>query len=61
MENKTFKVLVEGMSIKEGMMYGYTETNKLINFKGDNSLIGKLVDVKVLDAKSFSLDGELVE
>ena len=61
MLNKEYLVLVEGESTKEGMMFGYTETNKLVNFKGDSSLVGKIVNVKILDAKSFSLDGELVE
>ncbi len=59
--NKEEKVLVEGPSSKENELFGYTETNKLVNFKGDVSLIGKIVKVKILDAKSFSLDGELVE
>ena len=61
MLNKTYKVLVEGESIKEGMLFGYTETNKLVNFKGNKDNIGKIVDIKILDAKSFSLDGEIVE
>ena len=61
MVNKKYKVLVEGLSNKEDMVYGYTETNKLVNFKGNTSLIGKIVNVKIVDAKSFSLDGELVE
>ena len=61
MLNKTYKVLVEGESIKEGMLFGYTETNKLVNFKGNKDTIGKIVDIKILDAKSFSLDGEIVE
>ena len=61
MLNKTFLVLVEGESNKKGMVFGYTETNKLVNFKGNIDLIGKIVKVKILDAKSFSLDGELVE
>ncbi len=60
MLNKTYKVLVEGESIKEGMLFGYTETNKLVNFKGNKDNIGKIVDIKILDAKSFSLDGEIV-
>ncbi len=59
--NTIQKVLVEGLSNKDGELFGYTETNKLVNFKGDASLIGKIVNVKILDAKSFSLDGELVE
>ena len=61
MLNKEYLILVEGESNKKGMMFGYTETNKLVNFKGNKDLIGKIVNVKILDAKSFSLDGELVE
>ena len=61
MLNKIYNVLVEGESSKEGMMFGYTETNKLINFPGDLELIGKIIPVKIIDAKSFSLDGEIVE
>ena len=61
MEGKTYKVLVEGDSIKEDELFGYTETSKLVNFKGNRDLIGKVVDVKITSAKSFSLDGEVVE
>ena len=59
--NTTQLILVEGISSKEGEMFGYTETNKLVNFKANSDLIGKIVKVKITDAKSFSLDGELVE
>ena len=60
--NKKFREIInEGLSNKDGMMYGYTETNKLVNFKGTRDLVGKIVTVKITDAKSFSLDGELVE
>lgn len=61
MEGKIYKVLVEGDSIKENELFGYTETSKLVNFKGDRNLIGKIIDVKITEAKSFSLDGEIVE
>ena len=61
MLNTEYEVLVEGLSNKEDMLYGYTETNKLVNFKGNTDLIGEIVTVKIIDAKSFSLDGELVE
>ena len=61
MLNNNYKVLVEGISNKEDMLYGYTETNKLVNFKGNTDLIGEIVTVKIIDSKSFSLDGELVE
>ena len=59
--NKVENVLVEGESTKEGNLFGYTETNKLVNFPGDKSLIGKILKVKIIDAKSFSLDGEIFE
>ncbi len=61
MEGKTYKVLVEGDSIKENELFGYTETSKLVNFKGNRDLIGKIIPVKIVEAKSFSLDGEIVE
>ena len=59
--NTTQLVLTEGLSSKEGELFGYTETNKLVNFKGDLGSVGKIVKVKIIDAKSFSLDGEQVE
>ena len=61
MLNNQYLVLIEGESTKEGMLFGYTETNKLVNVKGDINNIGKIVNVKIVDAKSFSLDGEIVE
>lgn len=61
-EGKTVKVLVEGESKKDpDILAGYTEKNKLVNFKGPKSAIGKIVDVKITEAKTWSLDGEMVE
>ena len=59
MIGKKVKVLVDGISDKKGMIYGYTETNKLINFSGSPDLIGKIVQVEVTNAKTWSLDGKL--
>lgn len=57
--NKTLKVLVDGPSKKNPhVLTGYTETNKVVNFPGDESLIGRIVDVKIVGVKSFSLEGE---
>ena len=59
---KTIKVLVEGVNTngKDGM-YGYTDTNKLVNFLGSTDLTGKIINVKITDAKTWSLDGEIDE
>ena len=57
--NKTVPVLILDHSEKDPKkLYGYTDTMKLVNVTGDDSLIGKIVDVVITDAKSFSLDGE---
>ncbi len=57
---KVVEVLVNGISEKDNnKVYGYTDTMKLVNIVGGNELIGKIVQVKITDAKSFSLDGEI--
>ena len=62
LEGSVLKVLVEGNSSKSNMYYGYSETNKLINFTSNKDItIGDIVDVKIVSAKTWSLDGELVE
>ena len=61
MLNKTVKVLVEGPSDKNDMLMGYTDTNKLVNLKGPNDIIGQIVDVKITNIKTWSLDGEYVK
>lgn len=53
-------VLIEGESQKDNsMVAGYTDTMKLVNVKADKSSIGKIIDVKITDAKTWSLDGEI--
>lgn len=60
--NQTVPVLVLGESEKDPTkVYGYTDTMKLVNVKAPKNTIGKIIDVKITDAKSFSLDGEINE
>ena len=59
--NKIVPVLIEGYSEKDkSMLMGYTDTMKLVNVKGAENNIGKIVDVKITDVKTFSMDGEIV-
>lgn len=60
--NQTVKVLLEETSKKdENMLVGYTETMKLVNVKADKKYIGKIVDVKITDVKTWSMDGTIVK
>lgn len=54
------EVLVEGISDKKNNYFGYTDTNKLINFTGENVEIGSIIKVKITDAKTWSLDGRAI-
>ena len=57
---KSYEVLVEGPSKNNEDFYmGRTRGGKLVNFKGDDSMVGKLLKVKILKANSFSLIGEI--
>ena len=57
---KVVPVLIEGESQKDNsLVAGYTDTMKLVNVKADKSSIGKIINVKITDAKTWSLDGEI--
>lgn len=58
---KIEKVLIEGTSEKDNnKVFGYTETMKLVNVTNAQDKIGQIIDVKITEAKSFSLDGEAI-
>lgn len=58
MLNTIQKVLITGVSEKDpNKVCGYTENMKLVNVEADKNTIGQIIDVKITEAKSFSLDG----
>lgn len=60
--NEVVDVLIEGPSEKDEKLYsGYTDTMKLVNVKCDKEDIGKIIKVKIKEAKTWSLDGEKYE
>ena len=60
--NKTVRVLVTGVSEKDdSKVCGYTENMKLVNVEAPKSVINKIINVKITEAKSFSLDGVMTE
>ena len=53
-------VLVEGVSKSdEGCVTGRNPQNKIVNFPGDASLTGTIVNVKISEAGTFSLVGKM--
>lgn len=58
-KGKIVKVLIEGIGEK-GNLIGYTETMKLVNIDGDESNIGKIINAKITDIKTWSMDGKIV-
>ena len=62
LEGKTLEILVEGPSKNdENKLTGRSRSGKLVNFPGDKSLVGELVNVKIIKSKGFSLEGEIIK
>ena len=54
-------VLVDGVSkTNPDMLSGRTDGGKIVNFVGDESLVGEYVKVKITKPKQWSLEGELI-
>ena len=61
-QGQIVEVLVEGESKKNSdILAGYTRKNKLVNFKGPKSAIGNIVKVKIIQTKTWTLDGEMIK
>ena len=53
------KVLVEGTSKNnEAMLTGRTDSNKVVIFEGDKSLIGNIVELEIVSEHMWYLKGE---
>ncbi len=56
------RVLVEGPSRKDpAQLAGRTENNRVVNFAGDPTLIGRFVDLTIVEALPNSLRGRLLD
>lgn len=60
-QDQVVRVLIEGESKKDpNVLSGYTEKNKLVNVRAPKEYIGKIVDVRITETRTWSLIGELV-
>lgn len=60
LENQAVEVLVEGQSKTDSeRLTGRTRTNRIVVFEGEKHLVGKLLQVVVREARTFTLYGEL--
>ena len=56
----TQKILVDGYSKNDKeTLTGRTDTNKVVNFKGNEELIGKMINIKITEEHKWYLTGEL--
>ena len=60
LSDKTVKVLIDGSSRKDDKSYsGRTDGFKLVNVSSGRDITGHLVDVRIIECKTFSIDGVL--
>ena len=59
MLDRVVPVLILGESDKKDKYMGYTDNMKLVNVLCDKELVGKIIDVRITDAKTWSLEGEV--
>ena len=63
LEGEVLEVLVDKKSLKNipNQLSGRTKTNKTVVFIGEQELVGKLVEVKIIKSDTWTLYGELVK
>ncbi len=57
---RTCRVLVDGAGKEQETLTGHNDENIIVNFSGDESLIGKFCDVRITDSMNWAVKGELV-
>ena len=58
---KKTEILVEGMSTKyNDMVVGRNKNNKIINIPGNSNLVGKILNIKIIELNNKSLKGEIL-
>ena len=56
----TQKILVDGYSKNDKeILTGRTDTNKVVNFKGNEELIGKMIDIEITEEHKWYLSGKI--
>ncbi len=61
LQDQVVEVLIEGESKNNpDVLAGRTRTGKLVHLTGDKSLIGTIVNVKITEAKTWTLWGDIV-
>ena len=61
MLNKTFRCLCEGNGKKDGVYVARTSGNVIIEFESDKDFIGQFVNIKVTEALTWIVKGEIKE
>lgn len=57
---KVYSVLVESVSkTSENFLTGRSEHFRLVHFKGNEDLLGQIVNVKITNVKTFHMEGEI--
>ena len=58
---KVYKVLAESVSGNdESFITGRLEDNSIVHFKAEKNVIGNIIDVEIIDCKTFYLTGKII-
>ncbi len=57
---RTCRVLADGKGREPGMLTGKNDENIIVNFAGEESLIGEFCDVRITESMNWAVKGELI-